>query len=424
MGAGFAGLSAAYHLARARPGLDVVVVEAAVAGAGASGRNTGILRPGVGGTVLDLCERFGERTARRLYAASVDAVHDVRTLIAAEGIRCDLEDVTHVKVALTSRQAATLRREAKMLARLGFPADYFEDPPVPVRSHGGLSYPGSGQLNPALLVRGLKRIVLERGVRVLENAPVLAVRPGSPVQLDLGRAGTLAAERVVLATDAHTPGLGLLAGQVIPLQTHVGVTQPLTCAQLTELGWTGRHSFSDKRHVFDYFRLTRDDRLMFGGGRPVYRSAHRDRSAGATDLADPRVWSTQREGLARTFPALAEVAITHQWAGTVGMTLDRFPIIGEVAPGVVVAAGWSGHGVHLAIASGAVVADLVLGNAKPLAGLPWVRDAAPRVPADPVRAAGLRAYLQVLQWTDRLEALVDRKPITVRKESPCQPVRR
>jgi glycine/D-amino acid oxidase-like deaminating enzyme len=104
------------------------------------------------------------------------------------------------------------------------------------------------------------------------------------------------------------------------------------------------------------------------------------------------------------------------------MTLDRFPVIGELAPGVTVAGGWSGHGVHLATASGALIADLVLERPNAHAQLPWIRSAAPRVPPDPVRAAGLRAYVRALQCADRLESLLDRNPIRVQKEPTCQPV--
>jgi glycine/D-amino acid oxidase-like deaminating enzyme len=99
-------------------------------------------------------------------------------------------------------------------------------------------------------------------------------------------------------------------------------------------------------------------------------------------------------------------------------------VIGELAPGVIVAGGWSGHGVHLATASGALLADLVLDRPNPHAALPWIRTTAPRVPPDPARAVGLRAYLRALQWTDRLAVLVDKNPIRMQEEWPCQPVSR
>jgi gamma-glutamylputrescine oxidase len=413
IGGGFSGLSAAYHLIRERPDLEVILLEAQVVGCGASGRNTGILRPGVGGTILDLCRRFGPDGAGPLYRASCLAVEYVRDLIHSERIDCDLEDVPHLKMALTSRQAALLRLEAVTLARLGFEADYHDAARMaalaPIPSRGGLSYPRSGQLNPALLARGLKRRIVERGVRVHENTPVTSLTSGPEIRLTTPR-GTLAAKQVVLASNAHTPQLQVLSGQIIPIQTHVSLTEPLTEAELSGLAWEGRMSLSDKRHIFNYYRLTRENRIMFGGGRPVYRPATGDAMAGATDIAEPRVWYAQRREFARTFPRLARLKITKQWSGTIGMTLDRFPIIAQLSdsPGLYFVGGWSGHGVGLATASGAIVADLLSGRPSWPSSLAWNRDRAPRLPSDPLRAVGLSVYLTGLKWGDRLEALLDR----------------
>ena len=312
------------------------------------------------------------------------------------------------------KQAALLQKEAEMLARLGFSADYHNAERMaalaPIRSRGGLCYPEAGQLNPALLARAeLKRVVIERGVRVYENTPVTSITPGKSVRLELSR-GSVVAGRVILATNAHTPHLGLLSGQIIPIQTHVSLTEPLTEAQLATLAWDGRRSLSDKRHIFNYYRLTRDRRIMFGGGRPIYQAAKGKPLAGATDIAEPKCWREQRRVFARLFPSLSDVAIVKQWSGTIGMTLDRFPMIGELseAPGVLFVGGWSGHGVGLATASGVLVADLLSGPFSWQTTLPWNRNRAPRIPGDPVRAIGLSAYLTGLQAADRLEALFDK----------------
>lgn len=385
VGGGYTGLAAAHRLAT--EGRDVVLLEAHAVGSGASGRNTGIVRPGVGGTVLDLVRRHGEDVARSLYAASVDAVRAVCALAADVG--CDLEPVPHVKVALTEAQARLVRAEADLLARLGFRSR--------LRGGGlpgavaGLEYPDSAQLNPVLLARGMERRALAAGARMHERTPVRRLRPdGRRVTLDVD-GGSLQADRVVLATNGYTERLGVLTGRVVPLQTHVGVTEPLTPSQREALPWAGRRSFADKRHVFDYFRVTRDGRLVFGGGKPLYRP-------GRADIADPRVWARQRAAVQRMVPG---VRVAAQWSGTMGMTLDRFPVIGEVAPGVVFAGGWSGHGVALAAASGALVTDLVLGRDNALAALPWHRATAPWLPPDPARAAGLAAYVAALHLADR-----------------------
>jgi gamma-glutamylputrescine oxidase len=413
IGGGFAGLSAAYHLIRTKPDLDIVLVEAGSVGSGASGRNTGMLGPRVGGSILDLCRRYGETEARRLYHTSLEAVDDVKALIASERISCDLEETPQVKAALTERQALALEAEAHTLERLGFRAPCYDEnemaqiSPVPYRA--GLCYPQSALLNPVLLCRELKRVVMRAGVRVHERTQVRSLAPGHPVRITLGD-GTLTARHVVLATNAYTAQLGLLQGQVIPIHTHVIQTEPLSPAQLARLNWPLRTPFFEAGNIFNYFRLTPDNRILFGGGRPLYRAASGDRHSGATDLADPRVWQAQAEAFSTRFPALADVSISNRWSGAVGMTLDHLPVVGELtgAPGVFFAGGWNGHGVAMATASGAMISELVLGVGSGRTNVPWVRGSAPRIPGDPARAAALSVYLTALGLKDRLDAFRDR----------------
>lgn len=413
VGGGFAGLSAAFHLIQERPGLDVVLLEGHSVGSGASGRNTGMLGPRVGGMLSDLCRRFGAAEGQRLYQASLDAVLQVKALIRAETLACDLEDTPQVKVALTQRQAATLQAEARLLEKLGFATSLYDEKrmaeiaPVPYRA--GLCYPVSGLLNPVRLCRELKRVLLARGVRVHEQTRVSGFNPGDGLTLTFP-GGSLRAAQVVLATDAYTPQLGLLKGQLIPIQTHVIQTERLTPAQLGRLNWPGRTPLFEASHLFNYYRLTPDDRIVFGGGRPLYQAAAKDRQSGATDVADPRVWQAQGQVFRQRFPALPEVAIAKQWAGTVGMTLDHLPLIGELseAPGIFFAGGWNGHGVALATASGATIADLVMRRRSARTNFPWVRGRAPKIPPDPMRALGLSAYLTGLRLADRFQMLGDK----------------
>jgi gamma-glutamylputrescine oxidase len=413
VGGGFAGLSAAYHLVRERPGLDVVLLEGSRAGCGASGRNTGMLGPRVGGMLKDLCRKFGEDEGRRLYQYSLDSVTQVKELIRGEGLACDLEDTAQVKVAVTRRQAAGLQAEARLLEKLGFATAWYDErkmaeiAPVPYRA--GLCYPVSGLLNPVRLCRELKRVLLARGVRVHENTRVLGLAPGRPLTLTVP-GGSLSAAQVVLATDAYTPQLGLLKGQLVPIQTHVISTERLSAAQLGRLNWPGRTPFFEASNLFNYYRLTVDNRIVFGGGRPLYQSAAGDRHTGATDVADPQVWESQGQVFRRRFPALADVAIARQWAGSVAMTLDNLPVIGELveAPGVFFAGGWNGHGVAMATGSGAAMADLVMRRRSARTEFPWVRGRAPRIPGDPLRALGLSAYLTGLGLADRVEMLEEK----------------
>jgi gamma-glutamylputrescine oxidase len=425
VGGGFAGLSAAYHLSHENSALRIVLLEAHGVGSGASGRNTGILRPGVGGSFTTLCRRYGEAEAQRLYRATVSAVDHVVAMIRSERLECEFEETHHVKGALTTHQAHKLETEAELLGNHGFAANYYDGDamasiaPVPYR--GGLCCPQGGQLNPARLARELKRVALARGVRVYEHTPVRSIRQGNGICLETP-GGTVSAKQVVLATDVYATKLGLLRGQILPIQTHVSLTDPLTVGQLDRLTWQQRRSFSDKRHIFNYYRLTRDNRIMFGGGRPIYRAAQDDRTAGQVDIAGPKVWRRQERDFAHTFPALPDARIEKQWAGTIGMTLDELPMIGELAemPGMYFVGGWSGHGVHLATASGALIADLLAGRSTPETALAWHRNHAPRLPGDPVRAAGLSMYLSGLELADRLDAVLDRVMYGKITASPSQ----
>jgi glycine/D-amino acid oxidase-like deaminating enzyme len=133
-------------------------------------------------------------------------------------------------------------------------------------------------------------VVIGRGVCVFEHTPVQSIASRNGPRLETS-CGSVVAKQVVLATDVYATKLGLLRGQIIPIQTHVSLSEPLTARQFDRLNWDRRRSFSDKRHIFNYYRLTRDNRIMFGGGRPIYRAANGDRSAGALDTADRR-WTT------------------------------------------------------------------------------------------------------------------------------------
>jgi glycine/D-amino acid oxidase-like deaminating enzyme len=127
-------------------------------------------------------------------------------------------------------------------------------------------------------------------------------------------------------------------------------------------------------------------------------------------VADPRVWQAQAEMFARRFPSLADVAISKRWSGAVGMTADHLPIVGEPdgVPGVFFAGGWNGHGVAMATASGATIAELMLGRGAACLNVPWVRGHAPTIPGDPARAIGVSAYLTALGMMDRMDALLER----------------
>ena len=406
VGGGFAGLSAAYHLIEAQPGLDVVLIEAGEVGSGASGRNTGMLGPGVGGTITQLRRRLGDEGAAEVFGASERAVRRVLGLIGREAIGCDLEVTGQLKVAMGARHAASLARQARDFEALGFEVPWLDAAQTRARIAtkaycGALFYPEAAMLDPLKLCRGLRRVLIERGVRVVERCPVEAVVPGDPVVVRLG-SGELRAKRAVMAANAYSARLGHLAGKVVPLHTHVILTAPLTRWQLSDLAWSGREAIIDARNFFNYYRLTPDDRVMFGGGQALYRPARGDRRAGALKVADPGIWRGLARELGSLLPPLAGLEVARCWSGAMGFTLDGFPVVGAApeAPGIVHASGWCGHGVAMAFEGGAIAAEAAMGRGRPRS-LPWRgAGSTPTLPPDPLRHMGLSTYLKALAWVD------------------------
>lgn len=409
IGGGLTGLSAALHLLERRPGSRVVVLEAERIGAGASGRTTGMLSPGVGQSLVSLVRRLGAARARALYVATLGAVRELEALVSREGIPCELEMSGQLVVARTIGSRARLRVLANLLAELRLPGQNLDEEALarrvrlaPARGdaqHGpaALHLPIAGTLHPGKLLAGLAASVLARGGEIWEGARVRVIGRGQPVRLDLD-GGEVIADDVVVATAAYTAALGILRGRVLPVHLQVLVTEPLGAAARAALGWAGREGIIDARRVFNYYRLTSDDRIVFGGGAPRYRWGGRlvDGAAGEGALDRLAV------ELGGTF--LPEVAPRVQagWTGLIGYVVDALPAI-QIArgrPGVVHVVGWCGHGVALSVASGAWVTKLVCDGAAP-GDLPWFRDRPPLVPLELARWMGFGASVGVMGALDR-----------------------
>ena len=414
IGGGFAGLSAAYHILGRRPGARVIVLEAERLGAGASGRTTGILSPGVGQDLGALVRRLGESRAKALYLASLRAVDDVVALVAAERIPCELEMTGQLVVAGRSRGGrARLAVLAGLLARLGLDVglEVLDDnalarvirlpgtPPFVDAGPAALRLPRAGTLHPMRLVSGLAERVIARGGSIAEGCRVTAVDDGRPVRVELVGGVTVIADDVVVATAGYTPSLGLLRGRILPMHLQVLVTAPLEGEALEALGWKGREALLDARRIFSYARLTADDRIVFGGGLPRYRwGGDTGDGPGAPEALDRLAVE-----LRRTFGADVPLSVEGGWTGVIGYVLDALPVIQRMRgnPSVLHAVGWCGHGVALSIASGAWVAAILCDGGVP-EDLPWFRGDPPLLPLEPLRWLGARAAVRAMAWLDRI----------------------
>ncbi len=411
IGGGLAGLSAALHILRRHPTWRVVVLEAGTLGSGASARSTGMLSPGVGQSLPALVRRLGANTATALYTQTLTAVRDVCALIDEEHIACDLQLGGQLVYARSPAERKRLASLAALMARLGLggAVEVLDDAACAARlrlalgsaSRGpaALHFPTAGVLDPLRLIVGLCQRVQARGGQVHEGSRVLELASEAgdrAIRVRLADRELVAAQ-VVVATAGFSPQLGVLPGRLLPVQLQALVTAPLSDESLSQLGWAAQDGVLDARRLFNYFRLTADRRILFGGGRPRYGWHGSD--GGAAPLE--RALGHLAIELGRVFPAALGVKAEGGWGGTIGYVLDALPAIGRLPdrPRIVHAVGWCGHGVALASACGAWIAQLIDGE--PLPALPWFRSQVPRVPTELARYVGFAATTRMMALQDR-----------------------
>ena len=368
IGAGFTGLGAARRLAM--EGRSVVVLEAESVGFGASGRNGGHLNNGMAHGFLQACETFGEAKAVALYRAFDDGIDTIERIIAEEGIDCAFRRSGKLKLASKPAHYEGLARNFEAVHRLADPdtamltrADLGAEV-VSDAFHGGMLQRRSAMMHMGRFVNGLAAAAARRGAVIHEKAPVTARRAsGSGWALETPR-GTVTADKVLLATGAYTTAaFPWFRRRIVPVGSFLIATRPLSAAEIAAT-LPGDRTCVTSLNVGNYFRLTPDRRLIWGG---------RARFSGKSDQgSDARSGAILKASLARVFPQLGDIDVDYCWGGLVDMTRDRFPRAGE-AEGVYFSMGYSGHGAQIATHMGEIMAEVMMGreSRNPWAGLPW-----------------------------------------------------
>ena len=414
IGAGLTGLSVAYHLLKREPQKRIIVLEAGRIGSGASGQTTGILGPGVGQSLVSLVRRFGPECAQTLYRRTLEAVEYVQALITREKIACELEMTGQVIVARSPGGRSRLAAQAEILKRFNLPHEILGDqdlkriirlaslPGTQIREKGpaALRIPLAGILHPVRLLAGLAARVTELGGAIFEGARVTGLREGNPVRLEVGSSANVIADKVVIATAGYTSDLGVLRGRILPAHLQVLVTEPLSAKARELIGWEGREGILDSRRIFNYFRLTADNRIVFGGGEPRYRwGGSTSEDSGNVAHALDRLANE----MTSTFPKGSDLTIARGWTGVIGYVLDALPAIhygGTKCP-ILHLVGWCGHGVALSLAFGAWITSLICdGAAKE--NLPWYREQPPLVPFELVRWLGFNSSVKLMHLLDKV----------------------
>jgi glycine/D-amino acid oxidase-like deaminating enzyme len=406
VGGGYTGLSTALHLREAEP-LEVAVLEADAVGSGASGRNGGFAMTLFGLTLTITRWRFGSARAREAQRYMERAVDYVGELVARHGIDCDYELPGFLRAATTAAYEKRIRHELDLARSLGLegiewlPADELAERVRSPLYRGAWWEPRCALVNPAKLAWGLRGAAAGEGVRFFERTPVTAVeRVSGGVRLATPR-GTVRAGKVVLATNAWSHLVAPLRRKQVPAFTHVVLTEPISPERRAAIGWRGREGIEDARDLVHYYRLTRDERLLMGGG-DVTVSYGNDMDR---DLSPPTFESLERH-VAEVFPSLAGIRFTHRWGGPVSVPLDMAPAMGFAGDErILYALGCVGHGVSLTQLNGRVLADLALGRKTELADVFFVNRKTLPWPPEPMRLALSKAILGFMHaedaWCDR-----------------------
>jgi glycine/D-amino acid oxidase-like deaminating enzyme len=410
VGAGYTGLWTAYYLLEHDPTLRVAVLERELAGFGASGRNGGWCSALFPTSWEALAARSSRAEAVALQRTLNATVDEVVRVAQHEGIDAQVSKGGTISLARSLLQRQRAEAEVAHARSWGFGEDDLrllearEAREVLDATDvlGATFSPHCAALHPARLVRGLARTVEARGALLAEQTPVTAIAPGQ-VQTPLG---TVRADVVVRATEGYTASLAGARRDVAPVYSVMVATQPLPASVWERVGLANRTTFNDQRHMVIYGQRTADGRLAFGGRGAPYRYASR---VSPEQERVPGVFAWLRRTLVDLLPEVEPAAITHRWAGPLGIARDWWPSVGlDRATGLAWAGGYVGDGVAASNLAGRTLADLVLDRDTELVHLPWVGHRSPRWEPEPLRWLGLNAGLTAMGWADPEERATGR----------------
>ncbi len=365
IGGGYTGLSAGYHLKQLHPDMDVRLLESDICGYGASGRNGGFSMTLFGLTKGITKFRFNNEKARSAHIYMQNAVDYLHDVITRNAIECDYERSGYLLVGTSPAQVKRIEHDFKILKQWGlggterwdrkrlseeFHTDFYQL---------GWFEPRCGILNPAKLARGLKNMAEKQGVIIHENSPVKSFQQTTNGFVVKTEQGEIHCNQLVLATNAYSAMFPALRKLQYPAFTHVVLSEPLSQEQYDAIGWKNRAGVEDARDLIHYYRLTRDNRILMGGG---------DVSIGQRnelnhDLNE-KVFSHLKAHLTEIFPQLKGLGFTHQWGGPISVTLDAAPVIGYLGKDkrAIFSMGCIGHGVSMTTLNGRTIAELITGH--------------------------------------------------------------
>ena len=407
VGGGYTGLWTAIVAQERDPACDVVLIDMGEVGGGASGRNGGFMEStlthGIGNGVarhadeLEVLEELG-----------LQNMNEIEATIDRYGIDCDFERNGVIDVATSDHPSAyhdALREQHDLLLSLGQTVEWLDTDAMRAEVAspsyvGGLFHTDRAALvDPAKLAWGLRRVAEQLGVRIYEHTKATDISRDGAGLVVTTPLGTVRSRRVVLGTNAERPLLRRIRSHIIPVYDYCLVTEPLTAGQLESVGWARRQGLSDIGNQFHYYRLTPDNRILWGGYDAIY---HRGSKKSVELESRPETWATLSEHFFETFPQLDDLRFSHAWGGAIDVS-TRFSVFFGTAMNnrVAYAVGYTGLGVAATRFGASTMLDLLHGTPSVASRTDFVRSRPLPFPPEPIRSIGVRATRWSLHREDQ-----------------------
>jgi len=405
VGGGFTGLWAALQARERMPDLDIVLLESTLVGDGASGRNGGMIAKTL---------THGEHNADYHFPSEAERIEELgqvnyRELVESlqrYSIDAQFEEAGFMDVATRAYQVESFRKSYEAKKKNGLNITWYDRDEIQKQLHSptyhaGVHFPDrGGMLDPARLCWELKRVLLDSGVRIFENTPMLSFGTDGPGMKTACPKGSIRSNKILMATNAFPNPLGAIRKSVIPVWDYQLATEPLSSTQRESIGWKEPYGVSDIDRMFHYYRMTHDDRITWGGGGSVcyYYGSRTD-----PGVADPRErFERLSQSFFHTFPQLEGIKFTHRWGGIIASS-TRFCVVPGVAYDgrVSWAVGYTGLGVGASRFGARVGLELLGYQPSDILDMQFVRKKAMNWPPEPLRWFGVTMTRHGMMKADR-----------------------